>query len=655
MGYTTEFIGKFVFDKEPSMELMEYINCFSKTRHVKRDVEAVKSIFPDYEERSWKGVLGDSAEFFLQPCDEVIYKKDDRLDMAGFYKRNGIIDDNKPPLTQPGLWCHWIINSRGELVWNGAEKFYCYVEWLEYLIVNFFAPEGLMLSGRCFYSGEKMDDWGYIVVDNNHVEKIPNNISTFDQDDIICVRMPYVIKEELEKKVAYKYGISLEQTLQRFITWCAVEPESFTSWYRESRKKNVDYTRTGSTLHVLEGQELERAVLQSTGLTWDSFGVDSKSVSDLDHKVLDVFREKAVEKKRLTPDQAGTSDEKLVSKLNLLTDNGKLTRAALMLFSNPESIVTGAYIKIGFFAPDGTYGDNTINDVLYHDEVRGPLVEQADKAIDLLYSKYMKALISYSGIQRVESYMIPQDAMREIILNAIAHKNYPSGNPIQIKVYDDHITIMNEGFWPFEFINVEDAYTDEHDSHPNNPKIAEGLYMAGDIETWGSGFDKIKKACVRYGAPLPVITATKGMVNVRINPAESYMKVLEKTRKNAGNIAIGNGNLAIADENLAIEGGNLAIESKKLANKSEKIDYGIIVMRISAKNYNEPTPSNINIIYKATKANQVFGASDIKELLDCSYATAKNIISKLYNEIEVIVPEKKHGKGKYRFKNYDEV
>ena len=161
--------------------------------------------------------------------------------------------------------------------------------------------------------------------------------------------------------------------------------------------------------------------------------------------------------------------------------------------------------------------------------------------------------------------------------------------------------------------------------------------------------------CVRYGAPLPVITATKGMVNVRINPAESYMKVLEKTRKNAGNIAIGNGNLAIADENLAIEGGNLAIESEKLANKSEKIDYGIIAMRISAKNYNEPTPSNINKIYKATKANQVFGASDIKELLDCSYATAKNIISKLYNEIEVIVPEKKQGKGKYRFKNYDEV
>lgn len=75
----------------------------------------------------------------------------------------------------------------------------------------------------------------------------------------------------------------------------------------------------------------------------------------------------------------------------------------------------------------------------------------------------MKALISYNGIQRVESYIIPQDAMREVILNAIAHKNYPSGNPIQIKVYDDHITVMNEGFWPFDRLNVSDVYDKEHD------------------------------------------------------------------------------------------------------------------------------------------------------------------------------------------------
>lgn len=52
--------------------------------------------------------------------------------------------------------------------------------------------------------------------------------------------------------------------------------------------------------------------------------------------------------------------------------------------------------------------------------------------------------------------------------------------------------------------------------------------------------------------------------------------------------------------------------------------------------------------------NQIFGASDIEEILNCSYATAKAIINKLYKDIDVIVPVIGFGKGKYRFKNYDE-
>ena len=290
--------------------------------------------------------------------------------------------------------------------------------------------------------------------------------------------------------------------------------------------KGVAYVRSGSTLQILEGHELETAVLQSSGLKWDSFE-SKKQVSELDPEALRVFRNKSVDKRRLSPENASVSDDVLIRNLNLMTDDGKLTRAAAMLFSDPEKVVPGAYIKIGFFAPAGSRGMNSDTDVIYHDDIHGPLIMQADKVIDYLYSKYLKALISYNGLQRIESYMIPQDAMREIVLNAIAHKNYPSGNPIQIKVFDDHITIMNEGFWPFDKLSVEKAYTEEHSSYRNNPLIADGLYMAGDIETWGSGFTKIRKACERYGTPLPEITATEGSVTIRISPAHDYLKVLK--------------------------------------------------------------------------------------------------------------------------------
>ena len=48
----------------------------------------------------------------------------------------------------------------------------------------------------------------------------------------------------------------------------------------------------------------------------------------------------------------------------------------------------------------------------------------------------MKALITYEGIQRVEQFMFHQDAFREILLNAIVHKDYSACNPIQISVYE---------------------------------------------------------------------------------------------------------------------------------------------------------------------------------------------------------------------------
>jgi ATP-dependent DNA helicase RecG len=65
--------------------------------------------------------------------------------------------------------------------------------------------------------------------------------------------------------------------------------------------------------------------------------------------------------------------------------------------------------------------------------------------MDLVYTKYLKALIDYEGIYRRERFMFHPDAFKEICLNAIVHKDYRGCNPIQISVYDDKIYIGNDG------------------------------------------------------------------------------------------------------------------------------------------------------------------------------------------------------------------
>ena len=128
----------------------------------------------------------------------------------------------------------------------------------------------------------------------------------------------------------------------------------------------------------------------------------------------------------------------------------------------------GCTVKIGFFEEA---------EILYQDEVAGPIVEQADKAIDLLYSKYLKAKISYDASAAWNAIPSPFPPVREAVVNAIVHKNYPSGAPIQIRVYDNRLVVGNSCILP-EGWNVDDLLA-PHPSEPHNPKIASVFFLAG--------------------------------------------------------------------------------------------------------------------------------------------------------------------------------
>ncbi|MEG4861764.1 hypothetical protein QUB75_31105 [Microcoleus sp. K1-B6] len=79
-----------------------------------------------------------------------------------------VVDYNRPPKTQPGLWCKWIPTADGGgIQWSGAEKFYDYVEWLQYIINNFLEHWGYVLNGEVNWQGEREEDIGTIVVARN--------------------------------------------------------------------------------------------------------------------------------------------------------------------------------------------------------------------------------------------------------------------------------------------------------------------------------------------------------------------------------------------------------------------------------------------------------------------------------------------------------
>lgn len=161
MGYTTDFYGTLQFNKPMTKKLGEYINKFSETRRMARDNDKIKEVYPNWKELCYNGELGTEGEYFVGD--------DDRFNF--FTEQDpSVLNYNGKPSTQPGLWCQWIIDENGELAWDGGEKFYHYIEWLEYLIKNFFEPEGYILNGQIKFQGEDPTDKGTIVVENNTVK-----------------------------------------------------------------------------------------------------------------------------------------------------------------------------------------------------------------------------------------------------------------------------------------------------------------------------------------------------------------------------------------------------------------------------------------------------------------------------------------------------
>ena len=160
MGYQTWFTGGLEFDKPVSEELKNYINEFSRIRHMVRDPQKIVEIFPNWEKYCFNGNLGANGEYFVGEHE---------INCLTNYSDTSVVNGNRPPKTQPGLWCQWVIEGN-ELVWDQGEKFYEYEEWLIYLIDNFIAPSGYKLNGEIQFQGEDEDDFGVICVVDNEVE-----------------------------------------------------------------------------------------------------------------------------------------------------------------------------------------------------------------------------------------------------------------------------------------------------------------------------------------------------------------------------------------------------------------------------------------------------------------------------------------------------
>ena len=204
-------------------------------------------------------------------------------------------------------------------------------------------------------------------------------------------------------------------------------------------------------------------------------------MSELSDKTLADFR--VLSGERLPRLTLTDTSEMILDKLNLREKSGLLKRGALMAFGqSPQRFFRSAEVQVGRFQDDTT--------ILDEQPVHGNLFEQLEMAMEAIRGY---VLVRYAipqkpagrstlgDLQRQEIWEFPYAAVREALLNALVHRDYTRKGSIQVRVYDDRLTIHSPGGL-MEGLTVADLFEESHDSLRRNPILAEIMYYSNFVE-----------------------------------------------------------------------------------------------------------------------------------------------------------------------------
>lgn len=338
-----------------------------------------------------------------------------------------------------------------------------------------------------------------------------------DHGEVIGLQNAKKLLEDIPNKIYSSLGIVVKVNLEKEgdleYLRINVSPSNSPIAFR-----GVYHYRTGSTKQELKGIALQDFLLKKLGVSWELLGNEYATLKDISPNAIDYFQKKAIANNRMNKDLYTKDIKRVLDNLRLFNSKGEISNAALLLFGkDPAKYIPLAEFQIGRFS-------SRTGELLFQDIVEGNIIQMADKVIELLKSKYLICPVHYKSIFRLEPLEIPEDALREAICNAIVHKDYSSYH-IQMRIYDDKITLWNYGSLPDE-LTPEKLYED-HSSYPRNKNIADVFYKAGLIEHWGQGINKIIRLLKKVGIAPPIIEDSNGGVKITIFRNLNFLNSLD--------------------------------------------------------------------------------------------------------------------------------
>ena len=260
------------------------------------------------------------------------------------------------------------------------------------------------------------------------------------------------------------------------------------------------YKRVNNSNHQLTVGEVVNLYLRTINSSWDTYVDKLHTIDDISiekvQKAIDILESKG---RSIAEDPLS-----FLLKYNMIRE-GEITNAAFLLFHKDDDIIST--VELGRFQTDIIIKDSARS--------KSDVITQVDEVLNFVRKHINKEVIITDSAYNTERWQYPLEAIREIVLNMIVHRDYRATSDSIVKVYDDKIEFFNPGTLPDD-ITIDDLMNNRYKSTPRNKMIADFCKDLGLIEKYGSGIRRVISLFREAGLPLPKFEQISGGLNVTV-------------------------------------------------------------------------------------------------------------------------------------------
>ncbi|MEN8097774.1 MAG: ATP-binding protein [Chloroflexota bacterium] len=269
--------------------------------------------------------------------------------------------------------------------------------------------------------------------------------------------------------------------------------------------------RQGNENRALDGASVSKlASLKSSENFEEEMVPGGVRERDWDEEIVNEYLDKREERGAART----TSVDQLLIEIGALTEHGVPTVAGMLLFgSKPSSFLPQSSVTFVKFPGTELRAENGLAGYGRREELHGPLARVLERIWNIIWEE-MSVGSSVDDLVRKDDPSYPRFAVREALVNAVAHRDYQiKGRRIEIRMFSDRLEIISPGGLP-GYITV-DNIVDEH--YSRNPRLVNGLFHWGFIEELGLGIDRMIEEMVEAGQPPPTFKATPHSFSVTLH------------------------------------------------------------------------------------------------------------------------------------------